>query len=118
MCCDSLSRSPRASDRARRSDPAKSTRYSTPRVRAPESAATPSTRTITTEWLLLDRSFIAVAPVARFTSPSRITSRTSSADDTRRAVASGTFSPVLDPHAVTSTRASASSAKRSTHRSL
>ena len=118
MCCASFRRSPVASDFATRSDPARSTRYNTPRVAAPVSTLRPSTRTHTTEWLRLERRFIAVAPVARIASPSAITAATSSAVRTGRYVASGALDPEDAPWSFTSTVASADAASKSRHRSL
>ena len=56
---------------------------------------TPSTWTMTALWLRDDRSFIAVAPVARFTSPSSITSATSRLERTARVTAPGTLKPAF-----------------------
>ena len=92
MCRASNRRSPDASERATRSEPARSTRNKAPRVFTFVSRDTASTRTITTECDRLERAFIAVAPVERFASPSRIAAYTSSASRTTRATASGTLS--------------------------
>ena len=95
MCCASFRRSPVASDRDKRSLPARSTRYKTPRVIVPVSLVTPSTCTMTMLCDREERSFIAVAPVARFTSPSNITSATSRLDVTVRVTAVGTLNPAF-----------------------
>ena len=79
MCCASRRRSPRASDRATRSDPARSTRCSLPFDARPDARSVPTHRTVTTQWLRLERSLSAVAELARRAIPSDMIARTCAA---------------------------------------
>ena len=92
MCCASFNRSPAASDRDTRSEPAKSTRCNRPEIFAPDAMSTPSQYTVTTEWLRLDLSLSAVSAEARRDAPSRITSSACAGSRTTTLVAANSSS--------------------------
>mmetsp|Transcript_5284 Transcript_5284/g.12875 ORF Transcript_5284/g.12875 Transcript_5284/m.12875 type:complete len:294 (-) Transcript_5284:1860-2741(-) len=94
MCWASFSRSPAASDLRTRSLPARSIRFRQACECAPVTELRPSTMTVRTWWLRLDRSFILVSPTARFRAPRAMTSSTSSVHETSTCMASGTLFPL------------------------